>query len=309
MTGGPGAPEASGPFVVLAAGLATRYGGVKPLAPVGLNGEAVIDVLASEAIDAGFRSIVLVVGPETGPAIRYHVQRTWPGGVEVTFATQSAPLGTVDAVLAAVRTIDAGASFAVANADDIPDRAGLELLARHLAGPDPLHALVCYRLGATLVGEDPVTRGICDIGEDGLVRTIAERRRIAPAGGGELVAGDGHDPRVLDPKAPVSVNLWGFRPGIAELLEGAMAGGAPDAEVLLPEVIGTALGADRPSGTPNFGVRGLRAPGRCIGVTHPGDVDLVRSELAREVGRGERAAQLWQATRTLGVAPTPSRTP
>ncbi len=65
-------------LVVLAAGLARRYGGCKPLAPIGPGGEAVIDLLASDAVSAGFGRIVLVLHPETGPAVRYHVEQVWP---------------------------------------------------------------------------------------------------------------------------------------------------------------------------------------------------------------------------------------
>src|SRR5271168_2650180 len=88
-------------LVILAAGRARRYGGCKPLAPVGPQGEAVIDLVASDAVAAGFGTIVLVLGPSTGPAILYHVQRTWPEALDVRFASQPAPLGTVHAVLSA----------------------------------------------------------------------------------------------------------------------------------------------------------------------------------------------------------------
>ena len=74
------------PLVVLAAGLARRYGGCKPLAPIGTNGEAVIDLLVSDAVSAGFGPIVLVLHPETAPALRYHVERCWPSSVAVDFA-------------------------------------------------------------------------------------------------------------------------------------------------------------------------------------------------------------------------------
>jgi CTP:molybdopterin cytidylyltransferase MocA len=89
------------PLVILAAGRARRYGGCKPLAPAGPHGEAVIDLVASDALGAGFGTIVLVLGPQTGPAIRYHVEHTWPPDVDVRFALQEAPLGTVHAVLSA----------------------------------------------------------------------------------------------------------------------------------------------------------------------------------------------------------------
>src|SRR5271168_2623028 len=78
-------------LVILAAGRARRYGGCKPLAPVGTHGESVIDLVASDAVAAGFGTIVLVLGPSTGAAIRYHVEHTWPDAVDVRFATQPAP--------------------------------------------------------------------------------------------------------------------------------------------------------------------------------------------------------------------------
>lgn len=298
MTEGAARPRPDAPLAVLAAGRATRYGGVKPLAPVGLAGEAVIDVLASDALAAGFPGLVLVVGPETGPAIRYHVERTWPAGVEVRFATQAEPRGTVDAVLAAAAVLEPGTSFAVANADDLPGD-GLPLLAAHLASPEPAHALVAYRLEASLLGDAPVTRGICAVGGDGRLLGLAERRGVRRTPHG-IVADDGQDPALLDADAPVSVNLWGFRPDVVDVLASAMAAAAPGAEVLLPEVVGAAAGSGGP-GAPVVQV--IDAPGRCIGVTHPGDVALVRAALAREVGRGERAARLWADRAPGALAP------
>ena len=97
-------------LVVLAAGMAKRYGGCKPLAPVGLHGEAVIDLTAGDALAAGFGPVVLVLGPQTGPAIRYHVKAAFPRHVQVSFAEQSVPLGTAHAVLCARRLVGDGPS-------------------------------------------------------------------------------------------------------------------------------------------------------------------------------------------------------
>ena len=103
-------PSADAPaLVILAAGMARRYGGCKPLAPIGPHGEAVLDLLVSDAVRAGFGRIVLVLHPETGPAIRYHVERTWPESVRVGFAEQRVPLGTTHAVLAEQGTVLCGA--------------------------------------------------------------------------------------------------------------------------------------------------------------------------------------------------------
>ena len=87
----------SGPtLLILAAGRARRYGGLKQLAPIGVNGEAVIDLIASDAFAAGFEDIVIVINPDTGPHIRDHVERFWPERARVSFAIQDQPRGTVD---------------------------------------------------------------------------------------------------------------------------------------------------------------------------------------------------------------------
>ncbi len=282
-------------LVVLAAGRATRFGGVKPLAPVGITGEAVLDVLASDALAAGFERLVLVVGPETGTALRYHVTRTWPRSVPVEVALQAHPRGTVDAVLAAADLLDRRSAFGVANADDLPGEAGLTLLAGHLRGAEDVNAVVCYRLCDSLLGEAPVTRGLCRVDEHGMLTAVDERRHVTPLRDGRVVADDGREPRELDPDQLVSVNLWGFRPEVVGAFEKAMASSDGRAEVLLPEVVDGFLGARRAGTGDAAGVRVLRAPGRCIGVTHPGDVGLVQAELARQVGRGDRSAVLWAA--------------
>src|ERR1700722_9980974 len=126
-------------LVILAAGRARRYGGCKPLAPVGTHGEAVIDLVASDAVAAGFGTIVLVLGPSTGPAIRYHVEHVWPAAVDVRFAVQPRPLGTVNAVLSASDHVG-DTPYGVGNADDIYGEAACALLASHLSAADPSNA-------------------------------------------------------------------------------------------------------------------------------------------------------------------------
>lgn len=291
--------QATGPvLVVLAAGRARRYGGCKPLAPVGINGEPVIDVLASDALSVGFATIVLVIGPTTGPAIRYHIREQWPAAVDVRFALQAAPLGTVHAVLSSCEHLDEGAPFGVANADDLYSRDGLALLHQHLVGGSDRNALVAYRLRNAVIGDAPVTRGICEVDGEGFLRSIDERRKLSPLPNGCFAAGDGRKPAEVDGDVLVSVNLWAFGPEMRKLLEAAMAEAqhvSEEAEVLLPEVVSAALGRHRPGGIEPSPFRVLESTGRCIGVTHPGDLPLVQAEIAREVGIGQRAARLWAA--------------
>jgi hypothetical protein len=276
-------------IVILAAGRARRYGGCKPLAPVGTHGEAVIDLVASDALAAGFGTIVLVLGPSTGPAIRYHVAHTWPGSVDVRFALQPAPLGTVHAVLSASEHVGE-APYGVGNADDIYGRAGCAQLAQHLRSGRGTNALVGYRLADAVIGHSPVTRGICRVGDDGALLGVEERRQVTANEDGGFTSGDGRQPATLSPDSRVSMNLWGFTPAFHRTLQGAMAAAvdaSEEAEVLLPEVVAQSLATD------TFTVLG--ADGKCIGVTHPDDLALVQAELDRQVANGERPARLWSS--------------
>ncbi len=274
-------------LVILAAGRAKRYGGCKPLAPVGTHGESVIDLVASDALEAGFSTIVLVLGPSAGPAIRYHVEHTWPSAVDVRFATQPVPLGTVNAVLSASGYVG-DAPYGVGNADDIYGRDACALLARHLRAQGDTNALVGYRLADAVIGFSPVTRGICQVGADGTLIGVDERRQVTATPEGGFVAGDGRQPETLSGDDRVSMNLWGFTPDFHKTLQSAMdaaVDASEEAEVLLPEVVAQSLA------TNPFAV--LPAVGRCIGVTHPGDLALVQAELNRQVAAGERPARLW----------------
>ena len=284
--------EQTGPaLVILAAGRARRYGGCKPLAPVGPRGEAVIDLVASDALAAGFGRIILVLGPSTGPAIRYHVDHTWPEAVDVRFATQPAPLGTVHAVLSASDYVG-DSPYGVGNADDIYGTPACAQLAEHLRAAADTNALVGYRLDDAVIGSSPVTRGICQVGDDCALLGVVERRQVTRTPEGGFVAGDGREPATLSPDARVSMNLWGFTPAFHKILRAAMdaaVDASEEAEVLLPEVVAASLASST--------FRVLPAQGRCIGVTHPDDLVLVQAELNRQVAAGERPAGLWASLR------------
>jgi hypothetical protein len=293
------------PLVVLAAGLARRYGGCKPLAPIGPGGEAVIDLLASDAVSAGFGRIVLVLHPETGPAIRYHVEHVWPDWVTVDYATQRRPLGTVHAVLAAREAVGTSVPFAVVNADDIYGQPAMTALADHLRSNPGEHVLVGYQLRSTVATADPVTRGICEVNASGHLVALTERRKVARLEGGDRFAsGDGLSPAELDGDALTSVNLWGFRMEIWEVFRSAMdasgldeenvvadliPGQPPPGEVLLPEVVARAVTEGR-----TLPVRVLPTDAKLIGVTHAADLPVVSAELARQVASGMRPPVVFE---------------
>lgn len=291
-------------LVVLAAGMARRYGGCKPLAPIGPGGEAVIDLLVSDAVAAGFGRIVLVLHPETGPAIRYHVDRCWPESVETAFAEQRLPLGTVHAVLAAREAVGQTETFAVCNSDDVYGEAAMRLLNGQMTSPADEHVLVAYQLRSTVATADPVTRGICDVDADGYLLALTERRQVIRVHGDRFASADGAEPKVLAPDLPASVNLWGFRPAIWDVLGSAMhasgldeeallaevaAGGeVGKAEVLLPEVVASMV-------TDGIGlpVRVITTDAELVGVTHAADLPIVSAELSRQVAWGIRPGVLW----------------
>ena len=285
--------------------MARRYGGCKPLAPIGPHGEAVLDLLVGDAVRAGFGRIVLVLHPESGPSIRYHVEQCWPDAVDVAFVEQRLPLGTVHAVLAAESALDPGSSFGVSNADDVYGEVAMGLLADQLRSDADEHVLVGFALRSTVATDDPVTRGVCTVGPDGLLDSLDERRQVHPSGpDGGFVSDDGLEPKELAGDLPASVNLWGFRPSIWNVFHRAMdgsgldedallaqvaAGGeVPKAEVLLPEVISTMV-----AGGTDLPVRVVPTDARLVGVTHAADLPVVSAELARQVAWGVRPAALW----------------
>ncbi|MCL4422806.1 MAG: NTP transferase domain-containing protein [Actinobacteria bacterium] len=295
-------------LVLLAAGMARRYGGFKPLAPVGPCGEAIIDLTVYDAAEAGFDRVVLVVRKEIEGALSYHVKRCWPTSLEVELVCQDEdaavekliasggkPPGTAHAVLVAARRLSG--SFGVANADDLYSKDALCMLADHLGAPNAEHALVAFRLKNTVVSDSPVTRATCVTDELGLLTEIHERT-ITPLGGGSFLGSTDHGKQPLTGDALVSVNLWGLRPSIVPVLESAVepflaaigSGAKPTCdEVLLPVIIGSTLGK-----LGCFPVRVLTTESRCIGVTHPSDLPKVQAEVAKLVSLGLRPAQLWK---------------
>ena len=268
-------------LVILAAGRARRYGGLKQLAPVGRYGEGVIDLLASDAYAAGFEDIVIVVNEETGPTIEAHVAEHWPKGRRVAFAVQRELRGTVDAVLAAEPLLDATRPFGVSNADDLYGRQAFLRLGEHLV-TSPNHCLVGYELDKAIVGNLPVSRGTCNVVNQHLTDIVERKNVCATLAGYE--ADDGLEPRTLHPKTVVSMNLWGFHPSILPLMHQAVEvhDFAKEAEVQLSVFVGSVLHR-----TPmRFDV--LPTISSCIGVTHADDLAIAQRLVNEEISAGLR---------------------
>jgi hypothetical protein len=265
----------------LAAGRARRYGGLKQLAPIGRHGEGVIDLIASDAMAAGFDDIVIVVNRDTGPTIQEHVAKHWPTSHSVSFAFQEKLRGTVDAVLSAEEFVDHSVPFGVSNADDLYGLDALMKLGGHL-NSSPDCCLVAFQLENSLIGDLPVSRGTCQVA-NGRLTHVEERRNVhfTPDG---LEADDGLTPRILSPEALVSMNLWGFQPNIWPLMHREVQEHdfAVSSEVLLPTFVAGIMARDGLV----FSV--LETSSRCIGVTHAEDLPLAQFLVREEIKAGQR---------------------
>lgn len=245
-----------------------------------------MDYTVSDALEAGFEGVVLVVREDVREELLAHAAKFWPSELEVVPVVQGPIAGTAQAV-ASVRPVVSG-PFGVANADDLYGRQAIEVLGQGLAALQRAeHLLVGYRLANTVITEAPVTRGICQVaGDQSLVRVIEHSvTRVGDSFGGRPVGSDPSSERPISGDEPVSMNLWGFEESIFEHLEAALEAFDPATahhepgkppEVLLPTVVAGTL--ERGEAT----VRVTQVDARCIGITHPDDLPLVRQIVARE---------------------------
>lgn len=298
-------------LVVLAAGVGSRYGGLKQLEPVGPGGATLMDYTIFDALHAGFRQVVIVVSRETEAEIREHMDRGAAARTEVLYAHQelgalpegftapedrSKPWGTGQAVLMAAPYLDG--PFVIANADDHYGREAIDALADFLAEPTPFSGpvqwgMVGYRLADTLPASGSVSRALCLQDEDGWLVGLQEILAIQRDGDvarWQDADGVGH---ITPLDSLVSMNLWGFTPdllghledGFEEFLE---AGPGPKDEFYLPVSVGEAVRA----GTAR--VKVLPEGGRWCGMTSPEDRETTAAVLRELVGQGVYPEKLWE---------------
>ncbi len=235
---------------MLAAGLGTRFRGVKQLAPVGPGGEPIMELLLGRAAQSGFGRGVVVVRPGIEDDVERALEQLSAPTVELV--VQPEPRGTADAVLRCRHVVDG--PFAVVNADDLYPAAAFRMLGTHLAAPDA-HALVAFQAQQTFVSDRPVSRA--RVVESGGELVYVVEQTVTPA-----TAGDQW----------VSMNMWGFLPSVFDAIDATRA--EPHAnEWLLPDVVATMTAA-------GARVRVLRCDEPCIGITYADDVDAVRATLA-----------------------------
>lgn len=220
---------------VLAAGMGSRYGGLKQLDSLGPNGETIMDYSIYDALQAGFGKVVFVIRKDFEQDFRDKVLSKYEGHVPVEVVFQSTdklpegytcpadrtkPWGTNHAVLMGKDVIKE--PFAVINADDFYGRNAFEVIAKELARPRDKkgdYCMVGFRVGNTMTENGSVARGVCE-NKDGLLTSVVERTAISYDKDHNIVFTDENDQvQTLDPKTPVSMNLWGFTPDYFEFSE------------------------------------------------------------------------------------------
>ena len=221
---------------VLAAGMGSRYGGLKQIDGLGPNGETIMDYSVYDALRAGFGKVVFVIRKDFEEAFREVVISKYADKVpcEVCFQSvdkvpegctynpeRTKPWGTNHAVLMAKDLIRE--PFAVINADDFYGRESFQVLADYLKsveGTTGKYCMVGYRVANTLSENGSVSRGVCATDENGYLTDVVERTKIEKVGDNIIYTEDGVDTDIA-PNSPVSMNMWGFTPEYFEYVEKA----------------------------------------------------------------------------------------
>lgn len=299
-------------LLVLAAGMGSRYGGLKQLDRVGPSGETLLDYSVFDALRAGFGRLVFVIRKSIEAEFCEAVVSRYEKMVDVGLVFQEPadlpegfsappgrekPWGTGHAVWSARREVE-GAFLAV-NADDFYGREAFAAMASHLCGTTGGMALVAYRLANTLSENGEVSRGVCLVDSRGTLESVEEHTGIARESDAIIRGRDaGGVIRELDPETLVSMNFWGFGPevfgGLEErLVEFLRSGGKADkkAEFYLPAAVSELVG--RGHGKVSVCVSG----GKWFGVTYRPDRKRVVGELAKMVAAGEYPSPVWGAAK------------
>ena len=299
-------------LLIMAAGMGSRYGGLKQIDPVGAHGEVILDYSLYDAYRAGFRRAVIVIKPENEADFRQVLGEKVSGYLEVRYAYQThetalpqgfqipegrkKPWGTGHAVLSASELVDA--PFCAINADDYYGREAFRLAYQHLKAmkEDSDYCMVGYLLKNTLSENGSVARGVCSVDEAQKLKSLVERTHIISTVDGPLMTEDGTHYERLSPETVVSMNMWGFpqsmmahlQEGFLRFLENTLPQNPLKAEYFLPFQVND----DLADGLAQVTV--YTTPDRWCGVTYRAEHQLVADAMREMAERGEYPSPLWQ---------------
>jgi dTDP-glucose pyrophosphorylase len=300
-------------LVIMAAGMGSRYGGLKQLDPVGNHGQLIIDYSIFDARRAGFETVVFVIKPEIEADFKaaigdrisrvmdvkyaYQLKEDLPEGYTVP-AGRTKPWGTAHAALAARKLVDG--PFAVINADDYygPEafREIYEYLAAHPDGDLYEYVMVGYLVKNTVTENGTVARGVCEETEDHCLAQVVERTKIEKGPPPRFTEDDGATWTQLDENAIVSMNMWGFNRSFLDealarfpaFLDQTLAENPEKGEYFLPTVVSQLINEGKAR------VKVLRSADKWYGVTYREDKPTVVAAIAEKTASGLYPDQLWE---------------
>lgn len=301
-------------LVVMAAGMGSRYGGLKQIDPVGNHGQLIIDYSIYDALRAGFETVVFVIKHEIETNFKQAIGNRLSKIIEVKYAYQELddlpegysvpaerikPWGTAHAILAARKVVNG--PFAVINSDDYygPEafRAIYNYLNEHPDGPDCYEfAMVGYLLGNTVTEHGHVARGVCVEDENNYLVSVTERVHIEKNGDdARYTEDDGQSWTALSGKAVVSMNLWGLTQSFfteawdrfPAFLNKTLAENPVKGEYFLPAVISELLAEGKAR------AKVLRSADKWHGVTYQADKPVVVAAIAEKTAAGMYPDNLW----------------
>ena len=293
-------------LLVLAAGIGSRYGGLKQIDPVGPSGETIIDYSIYDALRAGFGKLVFVIRRDIEAAFKETIGARFEQRIPVAYAFQELdklppgfspppnrkkPWGTGQAILMGAELVDE--PFAVINADDFYGMNSFQLLARHLTSGTRDYAMVGFVLRNTLSEFGSVARGLCQTGVDNCLKTVTELTKIEPAGTGARYTDAAGVVHALAGDELVSMNMWGFTPSLFAHLRREFTAflethrGDEKTEFYIPSAVNTLIqtGQER--------LQVLRTPDAWFGVTYREDRPRVIASVRQLIERGEYPEKLW----------------
>ena len=292
-------------LLVLAAGMGSRYGGLKQIDPVGPSGETIMDYSIFDALRAGFGKVVFIIRKDIEEPFKQTIGARFEKHVAVDYVFQeldklptgftppagrTKPWGTGHAILMAANAIRE--PFAAINADDFYGAHSFRVLAEHLRSGSPDFAMVGFVLRNTLSEFGSVARGVCKTSDDGYLETVTEMTKIERDGtAAKAMAPDGKALR-LGGDETVSMNLWGFTPALFNDLRElfvqflAQQGAEEKSEFYIPAAVNELIRAGRAR------VKVLRSPDSWFGVTYREDHPLVVESIRKLVARGDYPEKL-----------------
>jgi dTDP-glucose pyrophosphorylase len=296
-------------LLVLAAGMGSRYGGNKQLDQVGPSGETIIDYSIYDAIRAGFGKIVFVIRRDIEEQVKESFVDRLKGKIEVDYVFQEItnlpegakvlperqkPWGTSHAILVSEPKIRE--PFGVINADDYYGVESFKILHDFLVNDtDPdCYSIVGYKLGNTLSQHGHVNRGVCGVGEDGLLKNIVETRQIEKTKDGAIAPGLDGKMQHFTGNEVVSMNLWGFKPSCFHFLGIEFRNFIDTYGMDLKSELDIPTSVDKFVKSGQIRIKILMSNERWFGVTYREDKPFVVESINRMVSKGVYPGKLYR---------------